>query len=33
MGIPKNWPASLETCMQVMKKQLELDIEQQIGSK
>ena len=33
MGIPKNWPASLETCMQVMKKQLELDIEQQTGSK
>ena len=27
------WPASLETCMQVRKQQLELDMEQQIGSK
>ena len=26
-------PASCETCMQVKKQQLELDIEQQIGSK
>ena len=28
-----NWPASWETCMQVKKKQLELDVEQQTGSK
>ena len=27
------WPASWETCMQVGKQQLELDIEQQTGSK
>ena len=27
------WPASWELCMQVKKQQLELDIEQQIGSK
>ena len=27
------WPASWETCMQVKKQQLELDMEQQIGSK
>ena len=27
------WPASWEICMQVKKKQLELDMEQQIGSK
>ena len=27
------WPASWETCMQVRKQQLELDIEQQTGSK
>ena len=27
------WPASWETYMQVRKKQLELDMEQQIGSK
>ena len=26
-------PASWETCMQVKKQQLELDVEQQIGSK
>ena len=26
------WPASWETCMQVKKQQLELDMEQQIGS-
>ena len=26
-------PASWETCMQVKKQQLELDMEQQIGSK
>ena len=28
-----NWPASWETCMQVRKQQLELDMEQQTGSK
>ena len=33
MGIPDHWPASWETCMQVRKKQLELDMEQQTGSK
>ena len=33
MGIPDTWPASWETCMQVMKQQLELDMEQQTGSK
>ena len=27
------WPASLETYMQVRKQQLELDVEQQTGSK
>ena len=27
------WPASWEICMQVGKQQLELDIEQQTGSK
>ena len=27
------WPASWETCMQVWKQQLELDMEQQTGSK
>ena len=27
------WPASWETCMQVRKQQLELDIEQKTGSK
>ena len=27
------WPASWETCMQIRKQQLELDMEQQIGSK
>ena len=27
------WPASSEICMQVKKQQLELDMEQQIGSK
>ena len=26
------WPASWETCMQVRKQQLELDMEQQTGS-
>ena len=33
MEIPTNWPASRETCMQVRKQQLELDMEQQTGSK
>ena len=32
MGIP-TWPASWEICMQVRKQQLELDMEQQTGSK
>ena len=27
------WPANWEICMQVMKQQLELDMEQQTGSK
>ena len=27
------WPASCETCMQVKKQQLELNMEQQTGSK
>ena len=27
------WPASWETCMQVRKQQLELDMEQRTGSK
>ena len=27
------WPASWETCMQVRKQQLELDIDQHTGSK
>ena len=27
------WPASWETCMQVKKQQLKLDMEQQTGSK
>ena len=34
MGIPETtWPACWETCMQVRKQQLELDVEQQTGSK
>ena len=33
MGIPDIWPASWEICMQVRKHQLELDMEQQTGSK
>ena len=33
MGIPDHWPASWEICMQVRKQQLELDMEQQTGSK
>ena len=33
MGIPDPRPASWETCMQVRKLLLELDMEQQTGSK
>ena len=33
MGIPDHSPASWDTCMQVRKQQLELDMEQQTGSK
>ena len=33
MGIQTIWPASWETCMQVRKQQLELDMEQQTGFK
>ena len=33
MGNPTTWPASWEICMQVRKQQLELDMEQQTGSK
>ena len=33
MGIPDTWPASWEICMQVKKQQLELDLEQQTGSR
>ena len=32
-GIPDHWPASWEICIQVRKQQLELDMEQQTGSK
>ena len=33
MGIPDHWPASWEICMQVRNQQLELNMEQQTGSK
>ena len=33
MGIPDTWPASWETCMQIKKQQLQLDMEEQTGSK
>ena len=33
MGLPNHWPASWEICMQVRNQQLELDMEQQTGSK
>ena len=33
MGIPDTFRASWEICMQVRKQQLELDMEQQTGSK
>ena len=32
MGIQTTWPAAWETCMEVRKQQLELDMEQQTGS-
>ena len=33
LGIPDHLPASWEICMQIRKQQLELDMEQQTGSK
>ena len=33
MGIPDHRPVFWEICMQVKKQQLELDMEQQTGSK
>ena len=33
MDYQKTWPASWETCMEIRKQQLELDMEQQTGSK
>ena len=33
MEIPDPWPASWDICMKVKKQQLELDMEQQTGSK
>ena len=33
MEYQATWPASWEICMQVKKQQLELDMEQQTGSK
>ena len=33
MEYQTTWPASWETCMQVRKQQLELDMEQQAASK
>ena len=33
LEIPDTWSASWEICMQVRKQQLELDMEQQTGSK
>ena len=33
MGVQTTWPASWEICMQARKQQLELDMEQQTGSK
>ena len=32
MGCQTTWPASWETCIQVRKQELELDMEQQTGS-
>ena len=33
MGYQTTWPISWEICMQARKQQLELDMEQQTGSK
>ena len=33
MGYQTTWPATWEICMQIRKQQLELDMEQQTGSK
>ena len=33
MADQSTWPASWEVCMQVRKQQLEMDVEQQTGSK
>ena len=33
VNIQTTWPASWETCTQVRKQQLELDMEEQAGSK
>ena len=33
IGYQTTWPASWGTCMQVRKQQLQLDMEQQTGSK
>ena len=33
MDYKTTWPASWEICMQIRKQQLELDMEQQTGSK
>ena len=33
VGNQTTWPASWETCMQVRKQELELDMKQQTGSK
>ena len=33
MGYQTTWPASWEICMQVKKQQLDVDMEQQTGSK
>ena len=33
MGIQSTWPASWEICMHISKQQLELDMEQEAGSK
>ena len=33
MGIPDHWSVSWEICMKIRKQQLELDMEQQTGSK
>ena len=33
VGMPDHWPASWEICMQIRKQQLELNMEEQTGSK